>query len=279
MFNFSAYIYLKKICRYLFFIFLVLVVFSYFEKDRYASVDQIVPEINPAPIQTALSRVDQTPITFVKNNYNYTVTPLYDYTLNGLVLHTQKYDTWYSLNRIDKTFTKDVCMIWGKTLEEKGYQDSTLHVGQDYRWCFYSYATSGLVFNATEFSNNHLIASSPEIEKKILSIDGGDQVRITGKLVNVHATMINTNQREQYEAPQIDWNSSVTRDDTGAGACETIYVENIEIIKKGNPVFHILYSVSLYGLGTIIFWLITEFIFGFSKSIRQTRGYSDKIKS
>lgn len=263
MFNFLVNESSIKIRHRLLLVFLVLLAISYFTKDRYSSVDYIFPTMIPAPIQTSLENKDKSPFTFIKNNYKYTITPLYDYTLNGLVLHTQEYDKWYSLTKIDKTFTKDICIIWGDTLDKKSYKDKTLSVGQDYRFCFYNYKTNGLVFNANEFSNNHLIASNKEIENKILSIEGGDQVRITGKLVNVHAVMLDTKKSGQYESPQIEWNSSTTRDDTGGGACETIYVENVEIIKKGNVIFHALYSVSLYGLAVIILWSIGNFIFTF----------------
>jgi hypothetical protein len=72
-------------------------------------------------------------------------------------------------------------------VKEKGYQDKTLSIRQDFRFCLYRYTTNNITFNGNELSNNHLIPKNPEVEKKILAINSGDQIRIVGKLVNVHA--------------------------------------------------------------------------------------------
>ena len=236
-------------------IFLILIGVSYFNMNSYKSVDSIQSEVLQAPVETPI--VNGEPIKFIKDGYNYTLTPIYDYTLNGLVLHQQKYDAWYSISRTDKTFIKDICAIWGNTLKDGSYRDGSVSVTQDSRWCWWSYTNSNLIFNPNEISNNHLIASSPSVERQILSIDGGDQIRIIGKLVNVHAEAIG--KTSQYENGAADWHTSTTRDDTGAGACEIIYVESIEILQKGNEIFHLLFSIGWYGLLVCLFWIIIEF--------------------
>lgn len=246
---------LRKIRHGIFLVFIILLPVSWFLKDRFKSIDFILPQSIPAPEQIPIE--NQKPIVFMRNGYSYELTPLYDYSLNGLILHTQRYDTWYSISRTDKTFTKDVCMAWGDMLRQGTYKDSTLKVKQDFRFCLFSYTNPGLVFNGDEFSNSHLIASTPDIEWKIRSLEGGDQVRITGKLVNVKA--VATGETDSYERPEITWHTSVNRIDTGAGACEVIYVESVDILSRGNTAFRVLYTMSFYGLILIAIWTVIAF--------------------
>ena len=68
-------------------------------------------------------------------------------------------------------------------------------------------------------ANNHLIPADGEIKKEISKIRKGDIVEITGYLVSLKAT--------NPEGETYDWNSSLTRTDTGNGACELIYVTGV----------------------------------------------------
>ena len=74
----------------------------------------------------------------------------------------------------------------------------------------------------------------------------GDQVKIKGKLVDIFAK--NIGEPGKFDPESFEWKSSVTREDTGGGACETIYVEDIEILKKANTTPDVLFKFSLYGL-------------------------------
>jgi hypothetical protein len=66
-------------------------------------------------------------------------------------------------------------------------------------------------------SNMHLIPSSPETEKLIRDARVGQVVHIVGHLVEARATN------------GWHWRSSLTRDDSGAGACEVVRVESITL--------------------------------------------------
>ncbi len=71
-------------------------------------------------------------------------------------------------------------------------------------------------------TNNHLIASSENVEKLINKINKGEYVQISGYLVNVSW------KSGMYE---YNLNSSTQRDDVGSNACEIIYVEDVKWIK------------------------------------------------
>src|SRR5690606_23298616 len=70
-----------------------------------------------------------------------------------------------------------------------------------------------------QFSTNvHAIPATPEIEQRLRTIRPDDVVHLSGLLVNAYRP------DDGYR-----WKTSVVRDDTGDGACEIVYVTDIEI--------------------------------------------------
>jgi hypothetical protein len=61
----------------------------------------------------------------------------------------------------------------------------------------------------------HLIPATGAVEKKIRSLRAGQVVSLKGYLVEVK------------NDDGFTWRSSLTREDTGAGACELIWVEEL----------------------------------------------------
>ena len=66
-------------------------------------------------------------------------------------------------------------------------------------------------------ANMHLIPDSGTILEQLKEVRPGNVVRLKGYLVSVAGP-------DGYA-----WNTSLTREDTGAGACELFYVESVEI--------------------------------------------------
>ncbi len=61
-------------------------------------------------------------------------------------------------------------------------------------------------------ANMHLVPANDAVADALAAVDAGDRVRIDGWLVQIDAT-------DGWR-----WRSSLTREDSGAGACELIYV-------------------------------------------------------
>jgi hypothetical protein len=75
-----------------------------------------------------------------------------------------------------------------------------------------------------QLANNHLISEDPFLRDRAAEIRVGDQIRVKGWLSRYGA--VGGRLR----------GTSTTRDDTGDGACETIYVREFEIVQRGfNP--------------------------------------------
>jgi hypothetical protein len=74
----------------------------------------------------------------------------------------------------------------------------------------------------------------------------------------VHTDVIGT--AGTYEPKVADWTTSIMRTDASGGACEIIYVENIEILKKGNVAYQTVYDIGRYGIMMVFFWYLWELL-------------------
>ncbi len=107
----------------------------------------------------------------------------------------------------------DLALGWGPMRDDAVL--SQLDISQSGR--FYRYRWSGQPPIPPEdivrtSANMHLVPANSAVADALDAVDAGDRVRIDGWLVQIEA---NDGWR---------WRSSLTRDDSGAGACELIYV-------------------------------------------------------
>ena len=154
--------------------------------------------------------------------YDTTITFLYSYEIEALVLSSKEYTDF---NFGGKLASRDLGLAWGKVAEYNTKVD--FHWRQANRWLTWRLNSqeeldffggySGITQNV---SNNHAIALDPEIRKQINRIKKGDHIRLKGYLVNVDTV--------RADGATINWHSSVTREDEGDGACEVIYVTSVE---------------------------------------------------
>ncbi|OVE76497.1 hypothetical protein BVX98_05825 [bacterium F11] len=133
--------------------------------------------------------------------------------------------------------TKDFCVIWGENLKTEDFRKVKYKNGS---WTCYVKWPAGVSFDLYALSNNHLITDSDSIRNKIETVRKGDQVHISGNLVNYR------------EVGNPYWrNSSQSRKDMGNGACEVLFVEKLEILNPGTPLWYTLFQLSLWMIGII----------------------------
>jgi hypothetical protein len=92
-----------------------------------------------------------------------------------------------------------------------------------------------------QLSNNHLISDDENIRGMVKDIRIGDQIRVRGYLAS-------------YSSEQGGKRgTSTTRTDTGDGACETLFVEQFDIIGPATSIWRISMWVSLLVLALGLF--------------------------
>ena len=147
---------------------------------------------------------------------DYEIFPLATLDITARVLSTERY--W-----LDKEATLapvDLALGWGPMSDEKVLDE--LNISQRNRWFYWNckkfpIAKEQIMHNA---ANMHLIPANDKIESKIKSAKTGNLVHFKGFLIKV------TGENGWR------WQSSLSRTDTGNGACEVVFVEEFEIIDK-----------------------------------------------
>jgi hypothetical protein len=122
----------------------------------------------------------------------------------------------YRFDRMAKLAPVDLAFGWGP-MSDAGVL-GRLSITQGNRFYFWNTPEYPIPRRAieTHSANMHLIPSTDSIERKIDNARVGQVVRLSGYLVDVKGND--------------GWslNTSLTRDDTGAGACEVIWVESFD---------------------------------------------------
>jgi len=164
--------------------------------------------ITSTPIQQNLSSAAVIPYK------GYEITPQADFEIEARVLSREKYfmDESAELSPLDLT------LGWGAMSDSSVIE--TLDIEQSVR--FYTWRMERAAISLREVieqsSNMHMIPANDEIESQLAEIRKGSLVKITGKLVKI------TNSKG------FGWSSSMSRKDTGAGACEIVYVTAVSQI-------------------------------------------------
>ena len=126
----------------------------------------------------------------------------------------------YSLGRESRFSPTDLALGWGP-MSAPGMADQ-LHVSQGGRWYRYQWEGDGpplpLGTIVRSSANMHMVPFDASVARELQRIDAGDVVRINGWLVNIDSDA------------GWHWQSSLSRDDSGAGACELVLVCSIEKI-------------------------------------------------
>jgi hypothetical protein len=195
-------------------------------------------ELNPAllaePVQTL---VKQPPFETVTGGVTYTVQPLYQYELTGLVVSKHNADSWWDhLHREwnDSLNVTDLCVVWGKNVESGLYAEMSFWSGQFTCNLEAKSQEAYQSFDYTAISNNHLLTDKPAIAKVMRSVRVGDQIRFRG-----HLAEYSHNSGFPFKR-----GTSITRTDMGNGACETVFVDSFDVLKRGGHPWRMLVWVA-----------------------------------
>jgi len=240
---------LAKINKYAAIVSLFVWALTFTPGDNYKRVTSPEPELFSQPLQAPPA--DTKPIVITRNNYHYLLKPLYDYTINALVV--SKMDYSIITGKLGSIFTIDLCLVWGKNVENGLYRAKTIRFSQDCRWVFAEWYEP-LAFDMNECSNNHLVIDRRDILKTAKGIQVGDQIRIRGLLVSMDAIPFGKGKTDEGSFSY--WKSSTNRSDKGAGACEVIYVKELTVLKRLDPWKVTAHRIALYGMvATVIIGL------------------------
>jgi hypothetical protein len=143
---------------------------------------------------------------------DYQLTPLAEFDVEARVLSVEKYrtDGGARLSPID------FALGWGPMSDSAVLEHFRIRQGGRFFSIYPDEQAIDLKTAMLNASNMHLIPADGLMKDRLAGVKIGNIVRLRGKLVSV----VGPN--------NFTWSSSLTRSDTGNGACELFYVESIE---------------------------------------------------
>ena len=152
--------------------------------------------------------------------HGFNLKPLANFTLEARVLHRKvyRYDRQAALAPVD------LALGWGP-MSDQSVLDR-LSISQSMRFFWYEYqlpppiAPDQIVSHST---NVHLIPATEQIASLCKSLRTGSLVHLGGELVEATGPDIGT------------WRSSLSRTDTGNGACELMWVKEVTVLELREP--------------------------------------------
>jgi hypothetical protein len=194
--------------------FIALLVIAWFAYERMTAPLTYPPGVLIAsePLQT-----DATPNDTPFEDGKFHLKPLAHFALDARVLHRKiyRYDRQAALVPVD------LAVGWGP-MSNQAVLDQ-LEISQSARFFWYEWqhqppiAPEEIISHAT---NLHLIPSNKGLESQCKSLRAGELIHLSGLLVEATGPEIGT------------WRSSLTRTDTGNGACELVWVEEIHKLAR-----------------------------------------------
>ncbi|SIS44833.1 hypothetical protein [Neptunomonas antarctica] len=124
----------------------------------------------------------------------------------------------YRLGRESDLSPIDLALGWGPMADPE--VTDQIQITQSGRW--FHWRTDKLPIPRRDIETNaanvHIIAANKTVKDQLSRMDEGDMVQVSGQLVDI-------------ESPDgFFWHTSMTREDTGAGACEILYATHINVL-------------------------------------------------
>lgn len=148
--------------------------------------------------------------------YGHTFTGLASFEIHARVLSTERYrfDPPSALSPVD------FALGWGPMSDSRVLDRLT--ITQDNRW--FHWAARDLPIPEAQIvshaANMHMIPADAAVRARLLDVREGQVVRLRGKLVKAES------------AEGFGWVSSLSRTDTGDGACEVVWVESVRAANR-----------------------------------------------
>lgn len=142
----------------------------------------------------------------------YTITPLAGYGIEAVVLSRKR----YRYDASAELAPLDLALGWGGMSVASVIND--LKISQSGRW--YEFSSRGedsmpVDDVARQSANTHCLPANDAVRKQLLAVRRHEVVTLEGWLVAVSGP------------DGFTWRSSLSRDDTGGGACEVMWVESV----------------------------------------------------
>jgi hypothetical protein len=170
------------------------------------------------PVQSLVAAPE---IALEARGFDVRLTPRAEYHITGYAVETSRalLDEW------DFVVPMDLALAWGPVADPAVLRRLAFHLSRryvSYRWSGPPPLPAGVL--ESHVANQHLIPADAAVAEALGGVRVGDLVTLTGKLVDVRIADRNGRERARMR-------TSLSRDDTGSGACEVVWVEGVEVAR------------------------------------------------
>ncbi|MBP7564715.1 MAG: hypothetical protein KA795_01785 [Burkholderiaceae bacterium] len=183
------------------------------------------PSTATEPLQTPTAQ--HAVFTAQRGGVDYTVRPVADYDITGLVVSMHHADAWWDwihAASADHLNVVDLCVVWGANAADGAYERMKFSSGQFVCYVSTRDSSAWQPQYIRALSNNHLLTDDARIARQLAGVRIGDQIRVRGQLVEY----------SHNHGFAFTRGTSVTRDDQGNGACETIFVRDVQVLRSAS---------------------------------------------
>jgi hypothetical protein len=220
----------------------LLVLVAFWNRNDLPSNIAFRAELEHPPRQAPTAKA---PFTVDYAGVTYEVKPQFAYDLYGMVVSYRLHDGESLMHRRanDHLNVADFCVVWSETAFSPTLRDVRFWNG--IFTCNFSTRDSEAwaKLKPNQVSNNHLISADDAIRERVADVRIGDQIHVRGLLAS-------------YGSGGAERGTSTTREDTGDGACETIFLEQFDVVEPA----HGGWRSALYAsLAALVFALVVHF--------------------
>jgi len=154
-------------------------------------------------------------IPYVHKNLSLKITPKAHYRIYAMVMSKKKYSYGWESNLAPY----DLALAWNKLMLPENQKGISYR--QSGRWYYFRYDGGyplSKQYIHRHSANTHSIPANQNVRKGLDRIKKKDNVYLEGYLVYINGTL---------GKGRVWWKSSLTRNDTGDGACEVFYIKKI----------------------------------------------------
>jgi hypothetical protein len=192
--------------------------FLLLSRPRSTVVSQDTSLLQPTddPIQSSVTGKVAAPIVWEESGMTWTMQPQASYQIAARILGNKRYYDWQS-----RVAPRDLALAWGDMSDSS--VDEWVHWRQSNRWYYYEWDSTppySSSYIASHTANVHIIPATDNLDKALRQVEKDDLVYLEGYLVDLQV-------RDGGRVGHV--NTSLSREDTGAGACELLYVERLVV--------------------------------------------------
>ncbi len=185
---------------------------------RATGVDTSPIDASAAPEQGAIESPE--PITAHASGWEFVISPKARYVLRGVVVSRERYSSGWN----GSLSPCDLAMVWRELAAGENWR--RLDWSQDYRWYRWRWDLRAPFANdviVRSSSNTHIVPATPNVGRAACSLSVGDIAELSGDLVRIDG---------KRGSERVWWISSLSREDTGDGSCELLYLRRLRVNGK-----------------------------------------------